>query len=35
MKKIFLAIFVTSFLFITACAGNLNNIVVETVGEIK
>lgn len=30
MKKILLAIFVTSFLFMTACAGNLNNITVET-----
>jgi quercetin dioxygenase-like cupin family protein len=33
MKKIFLAIFVTSFLFITACAGNLNNITVETLAK--
>lgn len=33
MKKINLAIFVTSFLFITACAGNLNNITVETLAK--
>jgi len=29
MKKIYLAIFVTSFVFITACAGNLNNVAVN------
>ena len=33
MKKIFLAIFVTSFIFITACAGNLNSIVVEQLAK--
>jgi quercetin dioxygenase-like cupin family protein len=33
MKKIFLAIFVTSFVFITACAGNLNNVVVEQLAK--
>jgi quercetin dioxygenase-like cupin family protein len=33
MKKINLVIFVTSFLFITACAGNLNNITVETLAK--
>jgi quercetin dioxygenase-like cupin family protein len=31
--KNFLAIFVTSFIFITACAGNLNNIVVEQLAK--
>jgi len=29
MRKINLAIFVTLFLFITACAGNLNNVAVD------
>ena len=29
MKKIYLAIFVTSFVFTTACAGNLNNVAVN------
>jgi quercetin dioxygenase-like cupin family protein len=29
MKKYFLAIFVTSFVFITACAGNLNSVAVN------
>jgi len=33
MKKIFLAIFVTSFVFITACASNLNNVVVEQLAK--
>lgn len=33
MKKINLAIFAISFLFITACAGNLNNITVETLAK--
>ena len=33
MKKIILAIFITSFLFITACAGNLNNVVVEQLAK--
>ena len=33
MKEIFLAIFVTSFLFITACANNLNNVVVEKLAQ--
>jgi quercetin dioxygenase-like cupin family protein len=33
MKKIFLSIFVSSFLFITACAGNLNSIVVEQLAK--
>ncbi|MCX5849641.1 MAG: cupin domain-containing protein [Deltaproteobacteria bacterium] len=34
MKKIILAIFVTSFLFITACAGNINNVItVETLAK--
>jgi quercetin dioxygenase-like cupin family protein len=33
MKKIFLAIFVTSFIFIPACAGNLNSIVVEQLAK--
>ena len=33
MKKIFLAIFVTSFVFITACTGNLNNVVVKQLAK--
>ncbi len=33
MKKIILAIFITSFLFVTACAGNLNNVVVEQLAK--
>jgi quercetin dioxygenase-like cupin family protein len=33
MKKFILGIFVTSFLFITACAGNLNNVVVEQLAK--
>lgn len=33
MKKIFLAIFLSSFLFMTACTGNLNSVVVETLAK--
>jgi quercetin dioxygenase-like cupin family protein len=33
MKKISLVIYITFFLFITACAGNLNNIVVEQLAK--
>jgi quercetin dioxygenase-like cupin family protein len=33
VKKIFLTIFLTSFVFITACAGNLSNITIETVAK--
>ena len=33
MKKILLAIFVSSFLFMTACAGNLNNVVIEQLAK--
>jgi quercetin dioxygenase-like cupin family protein len=33
VKKIFLAIFITSFVFINACAGNLSKITVETVAK--
>jgi quercetin dioxygenase-like cupin family protein len=33
MKKIVLVICVTSFIFITACAGNVNNIVVEQLAK--
>jgi quercetin dioxygenase-like cupin family protein len=33
MKKIFLGIYVTFFLFITACTGNLNSIVVEKLAK--
>jgi quercetin dioxygenase-like cupin family protein len=33
VKKIFLVIFVISFFFITACAGNLNNVVVEQLAK--
>jgi quercetin dioxygenase-like cupin family protein len=33
MKKISLGIYITFFLFITACAGNLNSIVVEQLAK--
>jgi len=33
VKRIILAIFVISFLLITACAGNFNNIIVETLAK--
>jgi len=33
MKKMFLGIFALSFLFITACAGNLSNVTVETLAK--
>ena len=33
MKKIFLTIFVTSFIFITACAENINTVVVEKLAK--
>jgi len=33
MKKIFIAIFVTSFVFITACAGNVNNVEVKQLAK--
>ena len=33
MKKFILVICVTTFLFITACAGNLNNVVVEKLAQ--
>lgn len=33
MKKIFLGIFALSFLFITACAGNLSNVAVEILAK--
>ena len=33
MKKIILVICVTSFIFITACAGNMNSIVIEQLAK--
>jgi quercetin dioxygenase-like cupin family protein len=33
LKKIFLAIFLSSFLFMTAYTGNLNSVVVETLAK--
>jgi quercetin dioxygenase-like cupin family protein len=33
LKKIICALFVTSFIFITACAGNINNVVVEQLAK--
>lgn len=33
MKKILFAIFVTSFVFITACAGNVNNVEVKQLAK--
>lgn len=33
MKKIIMTIFITSFVFITACAGNINNVEVQQLAK--